>query len=243
MADFRAVLALAPEHVEARVELAAELQRSGRASDALAELEGIENASVFRISAPTPSADSSAGPTDSLLAGNPTRMEPRILRVRARCLAALGRFADANAAYLAAAGGEIEPVELLAERVAMMERSGTTVQEGAELALEALQAWLDAAGADAPPAFQLRALDFEERLGRIDAALARADRMIEAAPRKELPLVRRADLLERAGRDAEAKADLRRALEAIRSLPPARRSSPATSQLERRIVIRLGGEQ
>jgi hypothetical protein len=55
------------------------------------------------------------------------------------------------------------------------------------------------------------------------------------SPRKDPWLARRAEILERAGRRAEARATYRSALAALESLPPARRSAPATHELEQRL--------
>ncbi|MES2696737.1 MAG: tetratricopeptide repeat protein, partial [Verrucomicrobiota bacterium] len=65
---------------------------------------------------------------------------------------------------------------------------------------------LDAAIARIGPAYtlHLRALEFEETSGRIDAALARLTTLAAASERKETWLKRRGDLLARAGRATEA---------------------------------------
>lgn len=86
---------------------------------------------------------------------------------------------------------------------------------------------------------QLPALDLELALGRADAALTRLDAVIARVPRKETWLARRAELLERLGRDDEARRDWAAAVSACESLPAAQRNSPAVQSLMQRARHRI----
>ena len=86
---------------------------------------------------------------------------------------------------------------------------------------------------------QLLAIDIEVKLHRIDAAVARVDRVAAESARKETWLVRRGEILLQAGRKAEAQAAYSRALAALDTLPPARRKVPAMIDLEKKIQTAL----
>ena len=90
------------------------------------------------------------------------------------------------------------------------------------------------------PAFtlHLRALELEEQLGRIDAANARLDRIIAGSERREAWLMRRGDILARAGRVQEARAAYDAALAAISALPDWLRDSPDAKRLAAEIAQR-----
>lgn len=81
---------------------------------------------------------------------------------------------------------------------------------------------------------QLLAIDLESRCKNYDAALARLDLIAAQSERKEMWLVRRAEILRNAGRIEEARATFKAALLAIESLPPDRRQNRAVSALELR---------
>lgn len=82
---------------------------------------------------------------------------------------------------------------------------------------------------------QLASIDLELKHNRWDAALARLDKIMAQAPRKEVWLVRRGEILRLAGKDKEAFDAYSAALKALESLPPARRRVPAIMELEARI--------
>ena len=86
------------------------------------------------------------------------------------------------------------------------------------------------------PALELRALAVEETLGRVDAALARLDRLSAGAERKETWLRRRGDLLLRAGREKEARAAYAAALAALAALPDWLRDSPELLNLTKELA-------
>ena len=80
---------------------------------------------------------------------------------------------------------------------------------------------------------QLLAIELELRRKHFDAALTRIDQIAGNSARKEPWLVRKAEVLESAGRSGEALQVYRTTLEAIDSLPQARRHNRAVERLER----------
>jgi tetratricopeptide (TPR) repeat protein len=86
------------------------------------------------------------------------------------------------------------------------------------------------------------AIDLEVKRNRYDAALDRLDQVLAQLARKERWLVRRAEILQKAGRMEEARATYHAALTAIESLPPHRRQTPASRELETRLRALLAGK-
>ena len=134
--------------------------------------------------------------SDPVLAG-----DPRVPWLRAEALVRLARFDDA-ARFMddgLARYGPTRPEQILARAHVAEQRTG----EGAAGAL----VHLDAGLARWPGAWELaaRALDLEMSLGRYDAALARIDALLAAAPERIMLLERRGDVLAAAGRDLEAR--------------------------------------
>jgi tetratricopeptide (TPR) repeat protein len=82
-----------------------------------------------------------------------------------------------------------------------------------------------------PVSLALRAIELEIDAGRTDAAVARIEKIAARSARKEPWLVRRAEILEQAGRSAEARQSYAEALQAIDALPPFRRTTPAVGRL------------
>lgn len=89
------------------------------------------------------------------------------------------------------------------------------------------------------PSLGLPALDYELRLGRFDAALARVDRMAKGASRPETWQMRRGDILRAAGRREEAGEAYRDALASVGRLSPVVQARPTTQALRREIEQRL----
>lgn len=81
---------------------------------------------------------------------------------------------------------------------------------------------------------QLAAIDVEVTCKNFEAALRRLDVARRISARQETWLVRRGDILVKAGRAAEALQAYSEALHAIESLPPNLRKTDATRQLEAR---------
>lgn len=80
-------------------------------------------------------------------------------------------------------------------------------------------------------ALELAALELELRLERVDAALQRLERATAHFARQEHWLVRRAEILVRAGRSDEAYASYAKALQRIEDLPAHLRHSAAVESL------------
>lgn len=82
-----------------------------------------------------------------------------------------------------------------------------------------------------PVTLQLYAIELEVERGAYDAALTRLEQIAAQADRKETWLVRRGEILERAGRSEEARLAYSAALTAIAGLPPSRRGNRAMQRL------------
>jgi len=93
-------------------------------------------------------------------------------------------------------------------------------------------------------ALQLPAVDLEVELGRHEAALARLDALAGTAPPNPVWMARRGDVLAKAGRHAEARAEYAKALALIGARRGAHRGQ-AWTELERRLETALAasGEQ
>jgi tetratricopeptide (TPR) repeat protein len=85
---------------------------------------------------------------------------------------------------------------------------------------------------------ELPAVDLEVELGRFDAALARLDRLAATGPQNPLWIARRGELLEKAGRAREARAEYAKALALIDARPAARRGN-RIADLKRRLETAL----
>ena len=85
----------------------------------------------------------------------------------------------------------------------------------------------------------LAAVDLEVEAGRIDAALARLGKIIDAAPRKERWLARRGELLEKAGRTGAAREAFAAAQSALAAVPTDRRATAAMQDLAKSIDAAL----
>lgn len=79
---------------------------------------------------------------------------------------------------------------------------------------------------------QLQALELKCALKRYDSALHRLGQVAANSPRKEIWLVRKGEILEQAGRVADARTALTEALAAIAALPPRQRQHVKTIALE-----------
>ncbi len=81
---------------------------------------------------------------------------------------------------------------------------------------------------------ELAATELEVSRARYDAALTRMDRLAATAPRKEQWLLQRREILERAGRPAEAREAFAAALLAVENPPRGALGAPARSKTSRR---------
>lgn len=164
---------------------------------------------------------------DDLLRHDPRQVEALIIRARAR--AGLHDAAGSAADYTAAivASSHPEP-EYYLERAEVLSRA-TPPQTDA--AIRGLDEGLARLGKGIVT-LQLAALDLETGAGRFEAALTRINAAAASAPRKELWLSRKGDLLVRAGRPAEARQSYQEVLKCLAALPPRVRTARATSDLE-----------
>ena len=97
-------------------------------------------------------------------------------------------------------------------------------------ALRGLDEGLDRLGR--PVTLELEAIELELRRGTFDLALVRVERLAQDSPRREAWLIRRGEILERAGKAPQARQAYAQALEAIDTLPPSRRWNRAVQRLQ-----------
>jgi tetratricopeptide (TPR) repeat protein len=165
-------------------------------------------------------------PLERVLAETPDHPEANL--ALARALADLGRSREAATHY----GHAIRaaPVPIPAH---YLERADALLAAGEPgAALSGLDEGLARLGPVA--ALANRAIEIELAQGRVDAALVRLDRLASLASRQETWLARRAEILEAAGRCAEARAAYAAVLAEVERLPPRRRATPAMRHLESR---------
>jgi tetratricopeptide (TPR) repeat protein len=105
-----------------------------------------------------------------------------------------------------------------------------------EEALRALDAGMTRVGRVV--SLELPAVDLEVELGRFDDALARLDRLAAAGPPNPLWIARRGEVLEKAGRARDARAEYAKALALIDARAAARRGS-RLADLKRRLQTAL----
>jgi tetratricopeptide (TPR) repeat protein len=151
--------------------------------------------------------------------------DPPTLLAHARALAGLERFREASDTYerLVRIAPRSSP-DVQLERIGAAEAAG-----GLERALGSAEQALAELGP--VPALEQRALDLELRTGRIDAALARLDRLARAGGAREERLLQRAEILERAGREDAARNAYADTLGALAARTEARRGTPAAQTI------------
>ena len=164
---------------------------------------------------------------DDLLRHDPRQVEALIIRARARAGLhdAAGSAADYTAAIMASPHPE---PEYYLERAEVLNR---TTPPQTDAAIRGLDEGLARLGKGIVT-LQLAALNLEIQAGREEAALTRIDAAAASAPRKELWLSRRGDLLAGAGRPAEARQSYQEALKCLAALPPRIRAARTTFDLE-----------
>lgn len=170
---------------------------------------------------------------DTLLAKRPDAFE--VLFERGRAQLALGQMDAADQDFTRAITGMRAPRP---EHIIVHAQGWLKVGKQAE-ALRALDGGMTRVGP--LPSLQLTAIDLDVELKRYDSALARLDLLLRQTPTNEAWIARRADVLQRAGRTAEARAESVRALQQIESRPPQRRSQ-ATRELADRLRSQIGQE-
>ena len=166
---------------------------------------------------------------DRFLAKHPEHSEG--LTIRARALVKLNRRLEAAQDYTKAIARANEGRPEL-----YLERAQALTAEGKAHVDEAIKG-LDEGVQKMGPlvTLQLYAMDLETENGRYDAALKRLDEVMAKAPRKETWLERRGNILRQAGKRDEARAAYQAGLDAMKTLPPARRNVPAMLELEKRL--------
>jgi len=154
---------------------------------------------------------------------------PDALIARARALRALGEYRAAAADYTRAIERLPKPdPDHYLER-ARIELSGLDYNR----ALAGIDAGIARLGQ--VPALQDLGIEIELKMGRVDAALLRLDRMAASSPRRETWLARRGEILAQAGRKDEARSAYKASLTAIEALPVATRRTRAMADLESRV--------
>ena len=161
----------------------------------------------------------------------------RGLIIRGRVLRKLGRPLEAARDYTRALTLVSDPGPGV-----FLERAQALTEAGNEY-LDAAVAGLDEAVRRLGPLVVLEslAIDLEAERHRYDAALDRIDRVLVRQARKERWLVRRAEILRKAGREEEARATYQAALAAVESLPPHLLEIPASQELEAHLRSLLAG--
>jgi len=173
---------------------------------------------------------------DRFLAKHPEHAEA--LATRARVLVILGERLAATADYTRA----IAAMESLGRPKPeyYLERARALTAEGGDHADEALRGLDEGVRRLGPIVpLQLLAIQLELTGKRYDAALARLDTLASQSARKESWLVRRGEILEQAGRAAQARLAYEQALAAIESLPARHRTTETTAKLEAQIRAAL----
>jgi tetratricopeptide (TPR) repeat protein len=167
---------------------------------------------------------------DKFLAAHPQSADGLV--ARARVQRRLGAWDGAVADYdqAIAAARDPEPDYYL-ERAELIAARGP---EQIDRAIRGLDEGLARLGQ--PVTLALSAIELEVAAGRYDAALQRIDAICDRTPRKELWLARRGEVLEKAGRAADARAAYRAAVAAIDTLPEQRRRTKMISDLRARLA-------
>ncbi|MCG8608864.1 hypothetical protein MJD09_28235 [bacterium] len=159
----------------------------------------------------------------------------RALLTHARLLVKLENYTDAVASY-----DKLLSISHTPRPEHYLERAQTLVNAGpghVEAALSGLDEGLARLGQIVT--LQLYAIDLEVKLNRFDAALQRLEQISIRSARKEKWLFRKGEILKKSGRDHEAQEAYNLALQSLTALPPSRRETKATRELEARIRAAL----
>lgn len=170
---------------------------------------------------------------DALLAKRPQAFD--ILFERGRAHLALGQIDAADADFTRAIAHLASPRP---EHVIVHAQAWIKAGKPAD-AVRALDGGMARTGP--LPALQLTATDLDVELQRYDSALARLDTLLKQTPNNEAWIARRAEILQRAGRTDEARAERARALQQIEARPLQRRSQ-ATKELAERLRSQSGSQ-
>jgi tetratricopeptide (TPR) repeat protein len=156
-------------------------------------------------------------------------VEPRhaeALLGRARVLAQLGEFPAADEDFTRAIANSSAP-----QPDWFLERAQTLIAFGkTNAAIAAVNEGIEKLGAIV--SLEIMAIDLEVSQREFDSALRRIEKLSAQSGRKETWLVRRGEILQRAGKDDEARIAFRQALAAIESLPADRRETKGMKDLQ-----------
>jgi len=163
---------------------------------------------------------------DRYLSTRPNDVDARVYRARA--LVALGEpLAAAEDFSRAIQASQTPRPEYFLERARALDSAGP---DHVAEALQGLDDGLRTLGE--PVTLELYAIDLELERRNFDAALRRLDRIASQSVRQEPWLVRKASILEAAGRLDEARSAYRQTLESLDTLPAGRRGNRAVERLE-----------
>ncbi len=214
-ADYRHALKLDPELVVVQQCMGRMMLESDRAAEAI-------------------------GPLETYLAKRPS--DTKTLALLGRAYRKLGKHIEAANAYTRTLAsikdGKPRP-EYFLERARSLVAAGPG---NIDKAIAGLDEGLRAL--NQPVTLQLYAIELEIDRLRYDAALKRVERIAAQSPRKETWLIRRAEILEKAGRTDQARQTYQQALDAIAALPPSKIKNRAVERLQTQAaagVERLGG--
>lgn len=206
----------------------ADYERAGQLDPALVTLAYARAGTLFKAGQPAAALDA----IDAFLRRQPGHADARLLR--ARVLYAQKHYTAAAAEFDRSFALVSEPrPECVLERAEALVAAGQP-----QAALDGLDAALRRRGNLVT--FQHAAIALELKLGRPDAALARVDRVLADLSRKETWLARRGEILEAAGRPAEARRTFAEALQSIERLPAPHRDTPFIRDLAARLRLKLG---
>ena len=200
-----------------------------RAAQLDPELEAVDvSRGVLGLEADRPTL--ALPPLDRVLMRSPDHARARL--IRARVLVRLERYEAAARDYSRAIRFLPKPDHYL-ERAQALAALG---EDHVASAIRGLDEGLERLGPI--PTLQLYAVDLELRLRHYDRALARLDPLSGLVGQPSW-LVRRAEILEQAGRPDQARTAYAAALDAVRQLPAHRRQTDAASELESRLLAVL----
>ena len=165
---------------------------------------------------------------DRFLAGDPGHV--RASAARARAKAELGQHLDAAKDYTTALAGAGKDAARPAYYLGRARALAAAGAEHLDLALRGIDEGLKELGH--PVTLELYAVELELMAGRPEKALARLDAIAARSPRKEKWLLRKAEILEEAGRTSEAREHYVSALAAIEALPDSRRWNRAVMRIQ-----------
>lgn len=164
---------------------------------------------------------------DRFLAAQPHH--PIALWHRAQCLVRLDQRALADADFQRCLEVAPNPTpELVLARAANLEKAGDVAK-----ALAVIEAGIERLGSIS--SLQLSAAELEVRLGKTAEAIARMDRLIAEAARKEALLFHKGQVLEEAGDPVAARASYLAAQTALEALPPTSRETVNNRALAEKI--------